>query len=109
VWREADAGRRMIFDPIFPRGTRLPAPGDLPRAVRRRYRIVQWTLAAIGGAVGALYALTLLAAITARGLAPDMVAYGVAGMLVLGGFGVALLVVDVLWRPKRQRKEWNDW
>jgi molecular chaperone DnaK (HSP70) len=40
VWRETDAGRRMIFDPIFPRGTRLPAPGDLPRAVRRRYQPV---------------------------------------------------------------------
>lgn len=89
--------------PAGKRRRRLPSP----RAVRRRYRIVQWTLAAIGGAVGALYALTLLAAITARGLAPDMVAYGVAGMLVLGGFGVPLLVVEVLWRLKRQRNEWH--
>ena len=89
--------------PAGKRRRRLPSP----RAVRRRYRIVQWSLAAIGGAVGALYALTLLAAITARGLAPDMVAYGVAGMLVLGGFGVPLLVVEVLWRLKRQRNEWH--
>ncbi len=40
VWREADAGRRMIFDSIFPRGTRLPAPGEPPNAVRRRYQPV---------------------------------------------------------------------
>lgn len=40
VWRESDAGRRMIFDPIFPRATRLPGAGDPPLAVRRRYRPV---------------------------------------------------------------------
>ena len=40
VWRESDAGQRMIFDPIFPRATRLPGAGDPPLSVRRRYRPV---------------------------------------------------------------------
>jgi molecular chaperone DnaK (HSP70) len=40
VWREGDAGQRMVFDPIFPRGTRLPGPGEPPLAVRRRYQPV---------------------------------------------------------------------
>lgn len=40
VWREDDAGRRMIFDPIFPRATRLPGAGEPPLSVRRQYRPV---------------------------------------------------------------------
>lgn len=40
VWRESEAGRRMIFDPIFPRGTRLPAAGEPALSVRRRYQPV---------------------------------------------------------------------
>jgi molecular chaperone DnaK (HSP70) len=40
VWREGDAGRRMVFDSIFPRATRLPGPGEPPLSVRRRYRPV---------------------------------------------------------------------
>jgi molecular chaperone DnaK (HSP70) len=40
VWREGESGRVMVFDVIFPHGTRLPAPGDPPLAVRRRYRPV---------------------------------------------------------------------
>ncbi len=40
VWREGDAGRRMIFDPIFPRGTRLPGASEPPLTVRRRYQPV---------------------------------------------------------------------
>jgi molecular chaperone DnaK (HSP70) len=40
VWRERDAGRRMIFDPIFPRGTRLPGAGEPPLTVRRVYEAV---------------------------------------------------------------------
>jgi molecular chaperone DnaK (HSP70) len=40
VWRESEAGRRMVFDPIFPRATRLPAAGDPPLSVRRRYQPV---------------------------------------------------------------------
>jgi hypothetical protein len=38
VWREAQGGRLMVFDIIFPRGTRLPGPGEPPLAVERRYR-----------------------------------------------------------------------
>jgi molecular chaperone DnaK (HSP70) len=30
VWREGDGGRRVIFDPLFPKGTPLPAPGEHP-------------------------------------------------------------------------------
>src|SRR5579864_9779603 len=38
VWRESDAGRRMIFDPIFPRGTRLPGVGEPSLTQRRAYQ-----------------------------------------------------------------------
>jgi molecular chaperone DnaK len=37
VWREGDGGRRVIFDPLFPKGTPLPAPGEHPVEIRRRY------------------------------------------------------------------------
>jgi len=30
VWREADAGRTVVFDPLFSKGTQLPAPGEPP-------------------------------------------------------------------------------
>jgi molecular chaperone DnaK (HSP70) len=40
VWREGESGARMVFDPIFPRATRLPAPGEPPICVRRRYQPV---------------------------------------------------------------------
>jgi molecular chaperone DnaK (HSP70) len=40
VWREGEAGRRMIFDPIFPRGTRLPGAGEPPLTVCRHYQPV---------------------------------------------------------------------
>jgi molecular chaperone DnaK (HSP70) len=40
VWREGEAGRRMIFDPIFPRGTRLPAAREAALTVSRAYRPV---------------------------------------------------------------------
>ena len=40
VWRESDSGSRMIFDPIFPRNTRLPAAADPPLIVRRSYQPV---------------------------------------------------------------------
>jgi molecular chaperone DnaK (HSP70) len=40
VWREGDGGRVAVFDVIFPRGTRLPIPGESPLAVERRYRPV---------------------------------------------------------------------
>src|SRR5579862_1920213 len=37
VWREGDAGQRMLFDPIFPAGTRLPPAGGQTLAASRRY------------------------------------------------------------------------
>jgi molecular chaperone DnaK (HSP70) len=40
VWREAESGQRIVFDPIFPRGTRLPGPDEPPLEVRRRYQPV---------------------------------------------------------------------
>ncbi len=40
VWRESEAGQRMIFDPIFPRGTRLPAAGEPSLTVSRCYQPV---------------------------------------------------------------------
>jgi len=40
VWREADGGRTIIFDPLFPKGTLLPAPGQPSLVVSRRYRPV---------------------------------------------------------------------
>jgi molecular chaperone DnaK (HSP70) len=40
VWREGDAGRRMIFDSIFPSATRLPAADEPQLTVRRVYQPV---------------------------------------------------------------------
>ena len=40
VWREAECGRRMIFDPLFEKGTALPAPGQPPLEQTRSYRPV---------------------------------------------------------------------
>lgn len=37
VWREADAGRTVIFDPLFSKGTLLPAPGEPPLVQSRYY------------------------------------------------------------------------
>lgn len=37
VWREADAGHTMIFDPLFEKGTALPGPGEPALRVSRRY------------------------------------------------------------------------
>lgn len=37
VWREGDGGRRVIFDPLFPKGTPLPGPGEHPVEIRRKY------------------------------------------------------------------------
>ena len=31
VWREGDAGRRIVFDPLFQKGVALPGPGSGPR------------------------------------------------------------------------------
>jgi len=40
VWREAEGGRSVIFDPLFVKGTSLPAPGDPPLERSRRYTAV---------------------------------------------------------------------
>ncbi len=37
VWREADGGARITFDPLFTKGTQLPVPGSGPLRIRRRY------------------------------------------------------------------------
>lgn len=37
VWREADSGQVMVFDPLFEKGTPLPPPGHEPLKVTRRY------------------------------------------------------------------------
>jgi molecular chaperone DnaK (HSP70) len=37
VWREADDGRSVIFDVIFPRGAKLPARGEEPLRIQRQY------------------------------------------------------------------------
>src|SRR6516164_5921825 len=40
VWREADEGRNVVFDVIFPRGLRLPSKGEEPLRIVRSYRPV---------------------------------------------------------------------
>ncbi len=40
VWREGDAGQRIIFDPLFQKGAALPGPGERPLEIRRRYHPV---------------------------------------------------------------------
>ncbi len=37
VWREGDAGRTFVFDPLFLKGTPLATPGQTPLEVSRRY------------------------------------------------------------------------
>jgi hypothetical protein len=37
LWRESDAGRTVVFDPLFPKGTSLPGPGEEPLTITRRY------------------------------------------------------------------------
>ena len=37
VWREAESGTRIIFDPIFPKGTVLPQAGSPPLVRTRSY------------------------------------------------------------------------
>jgi len=37
VWREAEAGRSIVFDPLFTKGTPLPGPADPPLVNSRRY------------------------------------------------------------------------
>ena len=40
VWREADSGRNVVFDVMFPRGTKLPVKGQEPLRIVRTYRPV---------------------------------------------------------------------
>lgn len=40
VWREADDGRDVVFDVIFPRGVKLPARGEEALRIVRSYRPV---------------------------------------------------------------------
>ena len=40
VWREADEGRNVVFDVMFPRGSKLPAKGHAPLRIVRTYRPV---------------------------------------------------------------------
>jgi molecular chaperone DnaK (HSP70) len=40
VWREADDGRNVVFDVIFPRGVKLPPRGEAPVRIVRSYRPV---------------------------------------------------------------------
>jgi molecular chaperone DnaK (HSP70) len=37
VWREGDAGRRIVFDPLFHKGVVLPGPGERALEIRRLY------------------------------------------------------------------------
>jgi molecular chaperone DnaK (HSP70) len=37
VWREADSGSRIIFDPLLEKGTPLPSPGQPSLAIHRVY------------------------------------------------------------------------
>jgi molecular chaperone DnaK (HSP70) len=37
VWRETDHGTRIVFDPLFPKGLQLPAPGEPNDEIRRNY------------------------------------------------------------------------
>jgi molecular chaperone DnaK (HSP70) len=38
MWREADSGGTIVFDLIFPRGIRLPEPGQPPLRLERAYQ-----------------------------------------------------------------------
>lgn len=40
VWREGDGGSKVIFDPLFPKGTPLPGPDEPAYEIRRRYQPV---------------------------------------------------------------------
>jgi molecular chaperone DnaK len=37
VWREADSGSRIIFDPLFEKGLNLPSTGEPARTINRLY------------------------------------------------------------------------
>jgi thiol:disulfide interchange protein len=62
----------------------------------------------IGGAVAAGVVETALAGLVARGLAPGLVFYALALLLLAVGLGVPWLLVEVLWRRKRRRHGWGS-
>lgn len=37
VWREAEGGARICFDPLFQKGQALPGPGEWPLGISRQY------------------------------------------------------------------------
>jgi molecular chaperone DnaK (HSP70) len=37
VWREAESGSRIVFDPLFEKGLKVPAAGEPPLAIERTY------------------------------------------------------------------------
>lgn len=37
VWREAEGGRAVVFDPLFAKGMKLPQPSETPLVSSRRY------------------------------------------------------------------------
>jgi hypothetical protein len=37
VWREDEGGLRVVFDPLFNKGTARPGPGERPLEIRRSY------------------------------------------------------------------------
>jgi hypothetical protein len=60
-----------------------------------------------GGLVAVIIVETALANLTARGLAPDLVFYALALLLLAVGLGVPWLLVEVLWRWKGRRHDWG--
>lgn len=40
VWREADSGSRIVFDPLFEKDLSLPSPGQPPLSIQRTYQPV---------------------------------------------------------------------
>ena len=93
---------RPGLTPAPPR-KRLPSP----QAVRWRYKLARWVLVMIGGLVAVIIVETALANLTARGLAPDLVFYALALLLLAVGLGVPWLLVEVLWRWKGRRHDWG--
>jgi molecular chaperone DnaK (HSP70) len=37
VWRESDSGQKVVFDPLFTKGTVLPRSSEQPLEIRRQY------------------------------------------------------------------------
>ena len=96
---------QLVPPALTPAGRHKRPPG--PLAVRRRYRLVQWASAAVGGFVAAVVIAAALADLAARKLVPDQVFYALALLVLAVGLGLPWLVVRVLWRWKRRRHGWG--